>query len=162
MNISFNVNGKNQTVDVAPDTPLLWVLRDTLGMTGTKFGCGKALCGACTVHLNGMAIRSCQTPIGSVAGQKVTTIEGLGMNKVQQAWVALDVPQCGYCQPGQIMSAAALLSTTPRPTDAQINTAMNGNLCRCGTYTRLREAIHRAASLGTSRSTSTAQGAGAE
>ena len=107
MNISFNVNGKSQTVDVAPDTPLLWVLRDTLGMTGTKFGCGKALCGACTVHLNGMAIRSCQTPIGSVAGQKVTTVEGLGMNKIQQAWIALDVPQCGYCQPGQMMSATA-------------------------------------------------------
>ena len=145
MNISFNVNGKNQTVDVAPDTPLLWVLRDTLGMTGTKFGCGKALCGACTVHLNGMAIRSCQTPIGSVAGQKVTTIEGLGMNKVQQAWVALDVPQCGYCQPGQIMSATALLAMNKNPSDADIDAAMSGNICRCGTYPRIRAAIKAAA-----------------
>jgi isoquinoline 1-oxidoreductase alpha subunit len=145
MNISFNVNGKNQTVDVAPDTPLLWVLRDTLGMTGTKFGCGKALCGACTVHLNGMAIRSCQTPIGSVAGQKVTTIEGLGMNKVQQAWVALDVPQCGYCQPGQIMSATALLAANRNPSDADIDAAMSGNICRCGTYPRIRAAIKAAA-----------------
>ena len=145
MNISFNVNGKNQTVDVAPDTPLLWVLRDTLGMTGTKFGCGKALCGACTVHLNGMAIRSCQTPIGSVAGQKVTTIEGLGMNKVQQAWIALDVPQCGYCQPGQIMSATALLAMNKNPSDADIDAAMSGNICRCGTYPRIRAAIKAAA-----------------
>jgi isoquinoline 1-oxidoreductase alpha subunit len=145
MNITFNVNGKSQTVDVAPDTPLLWVLRDTLGMTGTKFGCGKALCGACTVHLNGMAIRSCQTPIGSVAGQKVTTIEGLGMNKVQQAWVALDVPQCGYCQPGQIMSATALLAANRNPSDADIDAAMSGNICRCGTYPRIRAAIKAAA-----------------
>jgi isoquinoline 1-oxidoreductase alpha subunit len=145
MNISFNVNGKNQTVDVAPDTPLLWVLRDTLGMTGTKFGCGKALCGACTVHLNGMAIRSCQTPIGSVAGQKVTTIEGLGMNKIQQAWIALDVPQCGYCQPGQMMSATALLATNKNPSDADIDAAMSGNICRCGTYPRIRAAIKAAA-----------------
>jgi isoquinoline 1-oxidoreductase alpha subunit len=145
MNISFNVNGKNQTVDVAPDTPLLWVLRDTLGLTGTKFGCGKALCGACTVHLNGMAIRSCQTPIGSVAGQKVTTIEGLGMNKVQQAWIALDVPQCGYCQPGQIMSATALLAMNRNPSDADIDAAMSGNICRCGTYPRIRAAIKAAA-----------------
>jgi isoquinoline 1-oxidoreductase subunit alpha len=145
MNISFNVNGKNQTVDVAPDTPLLWVLRDTLGMTGTKFGCGKALCGACTVHLNGMAVRSCQTPIGSVAGQKVTTIEGLGMNKVQQAWIALDVPQCGYCQPGQIMSATALLAANRNPSDADIDAAMSGNICRCGTYPRIRAAIKQAA-----------------
>jgi isoquinoline 1-oxidoreductase alpha subunit len=145
MNISFNVNGKNQTVDVAPDTPLLWVLRDTLGMTGTKFGCGKALCGACTVHLNGMAVRSCQTSIGSVAGQKVTTIEGLGMNKVQQAWVALDVPQCGYCQPGQIMSATALLAANKSPSDADIDAAMSGNICRCGTYPRIRAAIKAAA-----------------
>jgi len=145
MNISFNVNGKNQTVDVAPDTPLLWVLRDTLGMTGTKFGCGKALCGACTVHLNGMAIRSCQTPIGSVAGQKVTTIEGLSNNKVQQAWIALDVPQCGYCQPGQIMSATALLAANRNPSDADIDAAMSGNICRCGTYPRIRAAIKAAA-----------------
>jgi isoquinoline 1-oxidoreductase subunit alpha len=145
MNISFNVNGKSQTVDVAPDTPLLWVLRDTLGMTGTKFGCGKALCGACTVHLNGMAIRSCQTPIGSVAGQKVTTVEGLGMNKVQQAWIALDVPQCGYCQPGQMMSATALLAVNKNPSDADIDAAMSGNICRCGTYPRIRAAIKAAA-----------------
>jgi isoquinoline 1-oxidoreductase alpha subunit len=145
MNITFNVNGKSQTVDVAPDTPLLWVLRDTLGMTGTKFGCGKALCGACTVHLNGMAVRSCQTPIGSVNQQKVTTIEGLGMNKVQQAWIALDVPQCGYCQPGQIMSATALLAMNKNPSDADIDAAMSGNICRCGTYPRIRAAIKAAA-----------------
>jgi len=145
MNISFNVNGKSQTVDVAPDTPLLWVLRDTLGMTGTKFGCGKALCGACTVHLNGMAVRSCQTQIGSVAGQKITTIEGLNMNKVQQAWIALDVPQCGYCQPGQIMSATALLAANRNPSDSDIDAAMSGNLCRCGTYPRIRAAIKAAA-----------------
>lgn len=145
MNITFNVNGKNQTVDVAPDTPLLWVLRDTLGLTGTKFGCGKALCGACTVHLNGMATRSCQTAIGSVAGQKVTTIEGLGMNKVQQQWIALDVPQCGYCQPGQIMSATALLAMNKNPSDADIDAAMSGNICRCGTYPRIRAAIKAAA-----------------
>jgi isoquinoline 1-oxidoreductase subunit alpha len=145
MNVTFNVNGKSQTVDVAPDTPLLWVLRDTLGLTGTKFGCGKALCGACTVHLNGMAIRSCQTPIGSVAGQKVTTVEGLGMNKVQQAWIALDVPQCGYCQPGQMMSASALLATNKNPSDADIDAAMSGNICRCGTYPRIRAAIKAAA-----------------
>jgi isoquinoline 1-oxidoreductase alpha subunit len=145
MNVTFNVNGKSQTVDVAPDTPLLWVLRDTLGLTGTKFGCGKALCGACTVHLNGMAIRSCQTPIGSVAGQKVTTVEGLGMNKVQQAWIGLDVPQCGYCQPGQMMSASALLATNKNPSDADIDAAMSGNICRCGTYPRIRAAIKAAA-----------------
>jgi len=145
MNITFNVNGKSQTVDVAQDTPLLWVLRDTLGLTGTKFGCGKALCGACTVHLNGMAIRSCQTPIGSVAGQKITTIEGLGMNKVQQAWIALDVPQCGYCQPGQMMSASALLASNKNPSDADIDAAMSGNICRCGTYPRIRAAIKAAA-----------------
>jgi isoquinoline 1-oxidoreductase alpha subunit len=145
MNITFNVNGKSETVDVAPDTPLLWVLRDTLGMTGTKFGCGKALCGACTVHLNGIAIRSCQTPIGSVAGQKVTTIEGLGMNKVQQAWIALDVPQCGYCQPGQMMSATALLAMNQNPSDADIDAAMSGNICRCGAYPRIRAAIKAAA-----------------
>ena len=147
MNITFNVNGKSQTVDVAPDTPLLWVLRDTLGMTGTKFGCGKALCGACTVHLNGMAIRSCITPIGSVAGQKVTTIEGLKMNNVQKAWIALDVPQCGYCQPGQIMSATALLAANKNPSDADIDAAMSGNICRCGTYPRIRAAIKAAAKM---------------
>jgi isoquinoline 1-oxidoreductase alpha subunit len=145
MQITFNVNGKSQAVDVAPDTPLLWVLRDTLGLTGTKFGCGKALCGACTVHLNGMAVRSCQTPVGSVAGQKVTTIEGLGNNAVQKAWVALDVPQCGYCQPGQMMQASALLAMNKNPSDADIDAAMSGNICRCGTYPRIRAAIKQAA-----------------
>jgi len=132
--------------DVAPDTPLLWVLRDTLGMTGTKFGCGKALCGACTVHLNGQAVRSCQTPIGSVAGQKVTTIEGLAANHpVKKAWVALDVPQCGYCQPGQMMQASALLANNKSPSDADIDAWMSGNICRCGTYPRIRAAIKAAA-----------------
>jgi isoquinoline 1-oxidoreductase alpha subunit len=148
MKISFNVNGKQSSVDVPPDTPLLWVLRDTLGLTGTKFGCGKALCGACTVHLNGMAVRSCQTPVGSVAGQKVTTIEGLGgTHKVQKAWVALDVPQCGYCQPGQMMSAAALLAANKKPTDDDIDAFMSGNICRCGTYPRIRAAIKEAAKM---------------
>jgi len=146
MSISFVVNGKQQTVDVSGDTPLLWVLRDSLGLTGTKFGCGKALCGACTVHLNGMAVRSCQTPVGSVAGQKITTIEGLGgKHPVQKAWIALDVPQCGYCQPGQMMSASALLSYNKNPSDADIDAAMSGNICRCGTYPRIRAAIKAAA-----------------
>ena len=146
MAISFSVNGKQQTVDVSQDTPLLWVLRDTLGLTGTKFGCGKALCGACTVHLNGMAVRSCQTPIGSVGGQKITTIEGLGgKHPVQKAWIALDVPQCGYCQPGQMMSASALLANNKNPSDADIDAAMSGNICRCGTYPRIRAAIKAAA-----------------
>ena len=146
MKISLSVNGKPASVDVAPDTPLLWVLRDTLGLTGTKFGCGKALCGACTVHLGGMAIRSCQTQIGSVAGQKVTTIEGLGGNhKLQKQWVAMDVPQCGYCQSGQIMQAASLLASNKSPTDEDIDAAMSGNICRCGTYTRIRAAIKAAA-----------------
>jgi isoquinoline 1-oxidoreductase subunit alpha len=148
MKISFSVNGKNTSVDVPPDTPLLWVLRDTLGLTGTKFGCGKALCGACTVHLNGMAVRSCQTAAGSVAGSKVTTIEGLGGNhKVQRAWMALDVPQCGYCQPGQMMSAAALLAANKNPSDEDIDAFMSGNLCRCGTYPRIRAAIKSAAKM---------------
>ena len=148
MKISFSVNGKNTSVDVPPDTPLLWVLRDTLGLTGTKFGCGKALCGACTVHLNGMAVRSCQTAAGSVAGSKVTTIEGLGGNhKVQRAWMALDVPQCGYCQPGQMMSAAALLAANKNPSDEDIDSFMSGNLCRCGTYPRIRAAIKSAAKM---------------
>jgi len=148
MKISFNVNGKQSSVDVPPDTPLLWVLRDTLGLTGTKFGCGKALCGACTVHLNGMAVRSCQTPIGSVSGQKVTTIEGLGgSHKVQKAWIALDVPQCGYCQPGQMMSAAALRAANKKPTDDDIDAFMSGNICRCGTYPRIRAAIKEAAKM---------------
>jgi len=148
MKISFTVNGKQSSVDVPPDTPLLSVLRDTLGLTGTKFGCGKALCGACTVHLNGMAVRSCQTPIGSVSEQKVTTIEGLGGNhKVQKAWIALDVPQCGYCQPGQMMSAAALLAANKKPTDDDIDAFMSGNICRCGTYPRIRAAIKEAAKM---------------
>jgi len=148
MKISFTVNGKQSSVDVPPDTPLLWVLRDTLGLTGTKFGCGKALCGACTVHLNGMAVRSCQTPVGYISGQKVTTIEGLGgTHKVQKAWVALDVPQCGYCQPGQMMSAAALLAANKKPTDDDIDAFMSGNICRCGTYPRIRAAIKEAAKM---------------
>jgi isoquinoline 1-oxidoreductase alpha subunit len=145
MAIPLTVNGKSVTVNSAPDTPLLWVLRDELGLVGTKFGCGKALCGACTVHLNGMAIRSCQTPIGSVANRKVTTIEGLNMNNVQKAWIALDVPQCGYCQPGQMMSASALLAQNKNPSDADIDAFMSGNICRCGTYPRIRAAIKAAA-----------------
>ena len=150
MATSFTLNGKPQTVDVSPDMPLLWVLRDTLNMTGTKFGCGMALCGACTVHINGDATRSCITPISSVAGKHVTTIEGLSATSshpVQRAWVEIDVPQCGYCQSGQIMSASALLAKTPKPTDAQIDDAMTGNICRCGTYPRIKKAIHRAAEL---------------
>ena len=149
--ISLSVNGKAQSIDVAPDTPLLWVLRDTLSLTGTKFGCGMAQCGACTVHLDGEAIRSCVTPVSAVAGKKITTIEGLsadGSHPVQQAWVAESVPQCGYCQSGQIMSAAALLAKNAHPTDADIDRAMQGNICRCGTYQRIRNAIHRAAGQG--------------
>ena len=149
--ITFVVNGRRRAVDVSPDTPLLWVLRDTLGLTGTKFGCGMALCGACTVHLDGEPIRSCVTPISAVAGSTVTTIEGLStraLHPVQTAWIAEDVPQCGYCQSGQIMTAAALLAKRPAPTDAEIAEAMSGNLCRCGTYQRIRRAIHRAAALG--------------
>ena len=148
MATTFTLNGKSETVDVSPDMPLLWVLRDTLNMTGTKFGCGMALCGACTVHINGEMTRSCITPISSVAGKKVTTIEGLsanGLHPVQQAWIAEDVPQCGYCQSGQIMSAVALLAKKPNPTDADIDDFMSGNICRCGTYQRIRKAIHRAA-----------------
>jgi isoquinoline 1-oxidoreductase subunit alpha len=148
MAITFTLNGKSQTVDVSPDMPLLWVLRDTLNMTGTKFGCGMALCGACTVHINGESTRSCITQISTVSGKKVTTIEGLsadGSHPVQQAWIAEDVPQCGYCQSGQIMSAVALLAKKPKPTDADIDDFMSGNICRCGTYQRIRKAIHRAA-----------------
>lgn len=144
----ITVNGKPVEVDVEGDTPLLWVLRDTLGLTGTKYGCGVALCGSCTVHLDGEPVRSCVTPVSAVGEQRVTTIEGLSPDRshpVQQAWIALDVPQCGYCQSGQIMSAAALLAKNPRPTDADIDSAMSGNLCRCGTYQRIRAAIHRAA-----------------
>jgi isoquinoline 1-oxidoreductase alpha subunit len=148
MATTFTLNGQSKTVDVDPQMPLLWVLRDTLDLTGTKFGCGMALCGACTVHINGEAARSCITPISSVQGKKVTTIEGLsadGSHPVQKAWIAEDVPQCGYCQSGQIMSAVALLAKKPNPTDADIDDAMSGNICRCGTYQRIRKAIHRAA-----------------
>ena len=146
--ISLTINGKSLSADVAGDTPLLWVLRDSLGLTGTKFGCGVAQCGACTVHLDGTAVRSCQTPVSSVGTRKVTTIEGLSADRshaLQQAWIAEDVPQCGYCQSGQLMSAAALLARKPKPTDADIDSAMAGNICRCGTYQRIRRAIHRAA-----------------
>jgi isoquinoline 1-oxidoreductase subunit alpha len=148
--IQLTINGQAQDVEVADDTPLLWVLRDTLGLTGTKFGCGKALCGACTVHVDGAPTRSCITPVAAVAGKSITTIEGLSSNRshpVQQAWIELDVPQCGYCQSGQIMSAAALLASNPKPSDADIDSAMSGNICRCGTYPRIRKAIHRAAEL---------------
>ncbi len=148
--IKFTLNGKPQAVEVAPDMPLLWVLRDQLGLTGTKFGCGMALCGACTVHVNGNATRSCATQISSVAGKSVTTIEGLsadGNHPVQQAWMEVDVPQCGYCQSGQIMAAASLLAKKPRPSDADIDEVMRGNLCRCGTYQSIRQAIHRAAAI---------------
>jgi isoquinoline 1-oxidoreductase alpha subunit len=145
----LNVNGKVVEVDAEDDTPLLWVLRDSLGLTGTKFGCGQGLCGACTVHLDGVPARSCSLPLGSVQeGQAVTTIEGLSADRshpLQQAWIALDVPQCGYCQSGQLMTAAALLAQNPAPTDADIDSAMAGNLCRCGTYGRIRAGIHRAA-----------------
>jgi isoquinoline 1-oxidoreductase subunit alpha len=148
---TLQVNGSQKTVSVAPETPLLWVLRDTLEMTGTKFGCGAGLCGACTVHVDGSAARSCTTPVSQVAGKKITTIEGLdpnGQHPLQQAWIAEEVPQCGYCQPGQIMAAAALLSKTPNPSDDEITQGMSRNLCRCGTYERIRKAIHRAATGG--------------
>ncbi len=145
----LNVNGASKTVDVEADTPLLWVLRDSLEMVGTKYGCGIGMCGACTVHLDGVAKRSCQTPISDVGSAQVTTIEGLAkdgkLTALQQAWCDVDVPQCGYCQAGQIMSATALLAKTPKPTDAEIDAAMSGNLCRCATYTRIRSAIHAAA-----------------
>jgi len=147
----MTVNGEEHTVDVSPDTPLLWVLRDTLGLTGTKYSCGIGLCGTCTVHADGEAVRSCVTPVSEVAGKEITTIEGLspeGSHPVQRAWAAENVVQCGYCQPGQIMAAAALLAKNPNPTDADIDAAMSGNLCRCGTYQRIRRAIHRAAEEG--------------
>ncbi len=150
MAISFKVNGKPTTVDVPDDMPLLWVLRDALDMKGTKFGCGVGQCGACTVQVNGTAIRSCQRRVSTVSGANVTTIEGLspdGSHPLQRAWEELDVPQCGYCQAGQLMSAAALLASKPSPTDADIDAAMNGNICRCATYLRIRQAIHRAAEL---------------
>jgi isoquinoline 1-oxidoreductase alpha subunit len=149
--INLRVNGTTRAVDADPATPLLWALRDLLGMTGTKYGCGIGACGACTVHLNGQAVRSCITAIGDVGDQQVTTIEGLspdGTHPLQRAWVANNVPQCGYCQVGQIMQAAALLQTTPKPTDQQITDAMSGNICRCGTYQRIRAAIKQAAELG--------------
>ena len=148
--LTLRVNGKDRTADVDPETPLLWVLRDSLGLAGTKYGCGMALCGACTVLANGAPIRACSTPVGNVAGQSITTIEGLAkspneLHPLQQAWIEHDVPQCGYCQAGQLMSAAALLARTPKPTDADIDAAMAGNICRCGTYQRIRSAIHSAA-----------------
>ena len=150
MTVDFTVNGQAVSVDVDADTPLLWVIRDELGMTGTKFGCGLALCGACTVYVDGEPTRSCQTFVEDIAGAAVTTIEGLDSKPakaVQAAWQELDVPQCGYCQSGQVMSAAALLAETPKPTDEDIDAAMNGNVCRCATYHRIRKAIHRAAEL---------------
>ena len=150
--VQFTLNGKPQQVDAAPAMPLLWVLRDMLGMTGTKFGCGMSLCGACTVHINGEATRSCVTPISAVAGKKVTTIEGLSADSshpVQRAWLEVDVPQCGYCQSGQIMQAASLLAKNAKPTDTDIDEVMRGNICRCGTYQEIRKAIHRAAELAT-------------
>ncbi len=149
MTIKLIINGKVQAVSADPDMPLLWALRDLLGMTGTKFGCGAAFCGACTVHLNGEPIRACQTPVGSIGAGRITTIEGLSADplgkRLQDAWVALDVPQCGYCQAGQLMAAAALLHCTPRPDDDEIDAAMAGNLCRCATYPRIRAAIKQAA-----------------
>jgi isoquinoline 1-oxidoreductase subunit alpha len=150
MAYTLTINGKSTTVDVAPDMPLLWVLRDTLNMKGTKFGCGIGQCGACTVHVAGKAVRSCQTPISTANRATVTTIEGLspdGLHPLQVAWQEIDVPQCGYCQAGQLMSAAALLATIAKPTDADIDRAMTGNLCRCATYLRIRQAIHRAADM---------------
>ncbi len=149
--MKLQVNGTDHEVEAAPDMPLLWVLRDLMGLTGTKFGCGIAQCGACTVHIDGAPLRACVTPVSAVAGKKITTIEGLsanGTHPVQQAWTELDVVQCGYCQSGQIMSAAALLAKVPTPTDTDIDQAMSGNICRCGTYPRIRAAVHRAAALG--------------
>ena len=151
MAFQLTVNGRSSTVDVPADMPLLWVIRDVLKLKGTKYGCGIGQCGACTVHLNGKAVRSCQTPV-SAAKAPITTLEGLsadGTHPVQLAWLEIDVPQCGYCQAGQMMSAAALLAKTPKPTDQDINSAMNGNLCRCGTYVRIRQAIHKAAEIAT-------------
>jgi len=165
MPFTLNVNGRTSTVDVPEDMPLLWVLRDVLNFKGTKFGCGIGQCGACTVQIGGRAVRSCQTTVAQAAGNAVVTIEGLsanGSHPVQQAWQEVDVPQCGYCQAGQMMSASALLATTPQPSDADIDRAMSGNLCRCGTYTRIREAVHRAAAISTERSSSSGQTGAAE
>ncbi len=148
--VTLKINSEDHTVDVPPDMPLLWVLRDVVGLTGTKFGCGMALCGACTVHVNGEAARSCVTPISSVVGKEIITIEGLSADSshpLQRAWIEEDVPQCGYCHSGQIMSAAVLLAENPKPSDADIDDAMSGNICRCGTYQRIRRAIHRAAAM---------------
>jgi len=153
--VTLTVNGTRRNVDAAPDTPLLWILREQLALTGTKYGCGIALCGACTVHVDGQPTRSCTTPLSAVAGKRVTTIEGLSGKSdhpVQRAWLEIDVPQCGWCQAGQIMSAAALLAERPAPSDDEILAAMNGNLCRCGTYLRIRRAVRRAAELGAVRS----------
>jgi isoquinoline 1-oxidoreductase alpha subunit len=154
MSYAITVNGVARSVDVDGDTPTLWVLRDVLGMTGTKFGCGVALCGACTIHLDGKPVRSCITPISAAAGKRITTIEAIGATaagrKIQQAWIELEVPQCGYCQSGQIMSATALLAAKPNPTDSDIDGAMSGNICRCGTYARIREGIKHAAHVVTS------------
>ncbi len=152
--VSFVLNGAPKTVEADPSTPLLWVLRDTLGLTGTKYGCGMSLCGACTVHVDGEAVRSCSTPTSAVRGKKVTTIEGLSPDRghpLQQAWIAEQVPQCGYCQSGMLMTAAALLSKKPRPTDADIDEALGAHICRCGTYQRIRRAVHRAADGGGAR-----------
>jgi isoquinoline 1-oxidoreductase alpha subunit len=162
MPFNLNVNGKTVTVDVPGEMPLLWALRDVLNMKGTKFGCGIAQCGACTVQIDGVATRACITAVSTIGNKKVTTIEGLsadGRHAVQVAWQDVDVPQCGYCQAGQIMSASALLAKTPKPTDAQIDAAMSGNICRCGTYSRIREAIKRAAGISTPRTTQTARAA---
>ena len=149
MAFTITVNGKTHSVDVDDDTPMLWVLRDVLGMTGTKFGCGRALCGACTIHVDGRPVRSCVTPVSAVSGARITTIEAIGATvagkKIQQAWIELEVPQCGYCQSGQIMSATALLAANPKPSDDEIDAAMSGNICRCGTYVRIREGIKLAA-----------------
>lgn len=155
MSITISVNGTQHGIDVEPDTPLLWVLRDTLGLTGTKYGCGAALCGACTVHLDGKAVRSCRTPLSAVGERQVTTIEGVsanGLNAVQRAWIEEDVVQCGYCQPGQVMAATALLAANPQPSDADIDRAMRRNICRCGVYQRIRKAVHRAAELSVANS----------
>ena len=152
--VTFILNGKSTSLEVGPEKPLLWVLREDLGLTGTKYGCGMAICGCCTVHLEGDAIRSCVTPMSRVEGKRVTTIEGLSADlshPVQRAWMEIQVPQCGYCQPGQMMSAACLLAQNPKPTDADIADAMSGNLCRCGTYQRVRKAIHRAADINTEK-----------
>ncbi len=148
--VTLTVNGTTQDIEADADTPLLWVLRDHLSLTGTKYGCGMALCGACTVHVDGAAVRACVLPLKAVEGKSITTIEGLSKNRshaVQRAWMEIDVPQCGYCQSGQIMSAAALLGTNPAPTDADIDAALSGNICRCGTYVRIRKAVHKAAEL---------------